>query len=58
VIPRIIFEHTMPRTGIKLRRRQFPLRLCYSTTYNKSQGQTLDHVLLDLRNPPFAHGSM
>jgi len=27
-------------------------------TLNKSQGQELDRTLLDLRNPPFAHGEL
>ena len=39
-------------------RTQFPLRLAYSITFNKSQGQEYDNVLLDLRNSPFAHGHL
>ena len=39
-------------------RRQFPLRLAYAVTFNKSQGKTLDRVVVDVRNPPFAHGQL
>ena len=37
---------------------QFPLRLAYCMTYNKSQSQTLDRVLLDCTTEPFAHGHL
>lgn len=39
-------------------RTQFPLRLAYSITINKSQGQEYGKVLLDLRNQPFTHGHL
>jgi len=39
-------------------RTQFPLRLAYSMTYNKSQSQTLQRVLLDITRAPFAHGHL
>jgi hypothetical protein len=39
-------------------RTQFPLRLAYCMTYNKSQSQTLDKVLLDCTEQPFAHGHL
>jgi len=37
-------------------RTQFPLRLAYAFTVNKSQGQEFDRCLYDVRIPPFAHG--
>ena len=37
-------------------RMQFPLRLAYSMSFNKSQSQTLQKVLLDCTGEPFAHG--
>jgi ATP-dependent exoDNAse (exonuclease V) alpha subunit len=37
---------------------QFPLRLAYAMTYNKSQSQTLQKVLLDITQPPFSHGQL
>jgi hypothetical protein len=41
-----------------LRRRQFPIRLAFSMTINKSQGQTLDKVGVLLKTPCFAHGQL
>ena len=35
---------------------QFPLRLCYSMTTNKSQGQSFEQILLDLSDDAFSHG--
>jgi hypothetical protein len=39
-------------------RTQFPLRLAYSMTYNKGQGQTFHKTLLDITTSPFAHGHL
>src|SRR5690606_8763146 len=44
--------------SFEVMRTQFPLRLAYCMTYNKSQGQELQAVLVDLRNPPFTHGHL
>ena len=41
-----------------LTRKQFPIRLSFAMTINKSQGQTLTTVGLDLRNPCFSHGQL
>ena len=41
-----------------MERRQFPLRLAYSMTYNKSQGQEFDKVCVDIRKHPFTHGHL
>ena len=41
-----------------LLRRQYPLRLCYAMTFNKSQGQTLKRVSIDLRSHAFTHGQL
>jgi len=57
-IPRITLEpspHTLP---IPLRRHQFPVRLAFAMTINKSQGQSVFHVGLDLRTSAFAHGQL
>ena len=37
---------------------QFPVRCCYAMTINKSQGQTVKHVGLDLRGDVFRHGQL
>jgi len=39
-------------------RRQFPVRLAFAMTINKSQGQSLQWVGLYLREPVFAHGQL
>lgn len=41
-----------------LRRRQFPVTLAFSMTITKSQGQTFDHVGIDLQTPVFSHGQL
>jgi hypothetical protein len=42
----------------KLCRRQFPGRLAFALTINKSQGQSVKNVGLDLRVPVFSHGQL
>ena len=39
-----------------MRRTQFPIRLAYCLSYNKSQGQGLEKLLIDVRGAAFAHG--
>lgn len=57
-IPRITFKFSAGRTGMEIIRRQFPLQLAFGLTINKSQGQTLNTVGVDLRNDVFAHGQL
>jgi ATP-dependent DNA helicase PIF1 len=58
-VPRIPFTVTLPYgRSIKMVRKQFPLRLAYSMTYNKSQGQEFDKVVVDIRKNPFTHGHL
>jgi hypothetical protein len=58
-IPRIPFKVTLSYgRSFTMIRKQFPLRLAYSMTYNKSQGQELKKCLVDIRSPPFVHGHL
>ena len=43
-------------TNIKVRRKQFPMVLCFCMTSYKSQGQTLEAVILDYKNCVSKHG--
>ena len=39
-----------------LRRRQFPIIPAYAITINKAQGQSFDHVGINLETAVFSHG--
>ena len=58
-IPRVSLD-TPASSGLPftLRRRQFPIRIAFSMTINKSQGQSLRIVGLHLLAPVFAHGQL
>jgi ATP-dependent exoDNAse (exonuclease V) alpha subunit len=55
-IPRIKFISDNNGLPFTFARKQFPLRLAYAMTINKSQGQTLSHVGLHLTDDVFSHG--
>ena len=56
-IPRITFKFRLEYSeSFQMTRMQLPLRLAYCMTFNKSQSQTLNKVLLDCTGEPFAHG--
>ena len=57
-IPHMGLEASKEDYPVPLRRVQFPVHLAYSMTINKSQGQTVQHVGLDLCTPVFAHGQL
>ncbi|KHN76123.1 ATP-dependent DNA helicase PIF1, partial [Toxocara canis] len=44
--------------GVCFTRTQFPIRLSFCMTVNKSQGQTFDRVGIVLRTPVFTHGQL
>jgi hypothetical protein len=52
-IPQIANQPTEDQVAFKFTRKQFPVRLCFAMTINKSQGQSVKHVGLDLRSPVF-----
>ncbi|KAG7558280.1 hypothetical protein FFLO_02843 [Filobasidium floriforme] len=58
LIPRIALDIAHQSLPFKLRRLQFPVRLAFSLTINKAQGQSLDVVGLDLTRPVFTHGQL
>ncbi len=57
-IPRIGIEPTETQIPFKFCRRQFPIRLCFAMTINKSQGQSVANVGLNLQNAVFTHGQL
>jgi ATP-dependent DNA helicase PIF1 len=42
----------------KFKRKQFPVRLSFAMTINKSQGQTIPNVGIYLLEPVFSHGQL
>jgi hypothetical protein len=57
-ISRMPLTCNLPKYPYILHRLQFPLRLAYAITIDKSQGQTLDRVGIYLPRPVFAHGQL
>ena len=57
-IPRITLSLKSNKYPFVLQRRQYPVRVCYAMTINKSQGQTLSTVGIYLKKPVFTHGQL
>ncbi|KAK8811535.1 hypothetical protein WA158_003269 [Blastocystis sp. Blastoise] len=57
-IPRISLITSDDSLPTKMRRKQFPVRLAFAMTINKSQGQTFKNVGLYLKRPVFSHGQL
>ncbi len=55
-IPRIIMSPSGTDWPFVLRRRQFPIRVPFAITINKSQGQTFNNVGIYLPSPVYSHG--
>jgi ATP-dependent exoDNAse (exonuclease V) alpha subunit len=60
LIPRISLIPSEKHSDVtfNFRRLQFPVRLAFSLSINKAQGQTVRYVGLDLREPVFSHGQL
>jgi len=58
LIPKLDMSSNDPSMPVKFTRRQFPVKPCFAMTINKSQGQTLNCIGLDLRKPVFTHGQL
>jgi hypothetical protein len=48
-------DHLLPS---KFKRKQFPIKLSYTMTINKTQGQTIPNVDIYLPEPVFYHGQL
>ena len=57
-IPRIALSSVKNKMPFSIQRRQFPVKISYAMTINKSQGQTLDNVGVYLKTPVFTHGQL
>ena len=57
-IPRISLKPSSRQYPFNLKRRQFPVRLSFAMTINKSEGQSLKYVGIHLLTPVFCHGQL
>ena len=55
-IPRITLTLAETQVPFKLEKRQFLLKLCFAMTINKSQGQSVTYVGIDIKSSIFTHG--
>ncbi|XP_026400441.1 ATP-dependent DNA helicase PIF1-like [Papaver somniferum] len=58
MLPSISFQPNISELNINMLRRQFPIRSAYAMTIKKSQGQSVQHVGIDLKTPVFCHGQL
>ena len=59
LIPKILIQPADENQfGFEWQRLQFPIRLAFAITIHKSQGQTLEKVVVWLQEPCFGHGQL
>jgi len=58
LLPRIRLTTSDEELPFILECKQFPVRLCFAMTVNKSQGQSLKKVGVDLHSDAFTHGQL
>lgn len=58
MIPRIIFKPEDKTIPFEFQRKQYPIKLCFGLTSNKSQGQSFQNVGIYLQEPFFGHGKI
>jgi len=56
LIPRVRLSHNAETLPVPFKRLQFPVRLVFAMTINKSQGQSVEHVGINLKTSVFSHG--
>jgi len=58
LIPRIRLSPNAETLPVPLKRLQFPVRLAFAMTINKSQGQLVGYVGINLQTSVFSHGQL